>query len=131
MTLIEIMIVVVIVGILAAIALPSYQNHVIRANRAAATACLTEMAQVMERRYSQDMRYNADTAAGLPASQCVTDLNARYGFQLQNLAGRTFTLQATPTSLQSDSTCGTLTLNQAGQKTANGSTAANIIRQCW
>ena len=74
MTLIEVMIVVVIVGILAAIAYPSYQNYVIRANRGAATACLLELSQFMERLYTQNMTYSPDPAVPLAALTCRNDL---------------------------------------------------------
>ena len=131
-TLIELMIAVVIVGLLAAIALPSYQAHVVRSNRAAAAACLTEMAQFMERNYTQNMRYNP---AGfvLPDFQCATDLNARYQFSsvAADLGQRTYTLQAVPTTLHTDARCQTLTLNQAGQKGAAGGFDANTVRNCW
>jgi len=52
-TLIEVMVVVAIVGILAAIAYPSYQEHVRRANRAEARGILLEMAQLLERNYTK------------------------------------------------------------------------------
>lgn len=129
-TLIEVMITVVIIGILASIAYPSYQNYVIKTNRAAAKACLTELAQFMERSYTQNMAYNP---AGfvLPANECRNVLVNRYTFTLTNLNARTFTLSAVPTTIQNDSDCGTLTLNQAGQKGAAGGTDAAVVRQCW
>ena len=57
-TLIELMIVVVIVGILASIALPSWQGYVVRANRAAAKADLNELTLFMERQFTSRGRYD-------------------------------------------------------------------------
>ncbi|CAM5214888.1 type IV pilin protein [Alishewanella longhuensis] len=128
-TLIELMVAVAIIGILVAIAYPSYQDYVLRANRTAATACLMEQAQFMERTYTQNLRYNPDGFA-LPAIQCEQELAARYNFALAAVAARTFLLTATPTGIQNDG-CGTLTLNQAGQKGAKGGTAAAAVQECW
>ncbi|MEH8018700.1 type IV pilin protein [Rheinheimera muenzenbergensis] len=130
-TLVELMIAVAIVGILAAVALPSYQAYVQRSNRAAAVACLTEIAQFMERNYTQNMRYNP-VGFVLPAFQCGTELAARYQFSsvAADLGQRTYTLQAVPTTLQQDN-CGTLTLNQAGRKGAAGGFDATTVRNCW
>lgn len=130
-TLVELMVAVAIVGILASIALPSYQAYVIRTNRAAAVACLTELAQFMERNYTQNMRYDP---AGfiLPQLQCADQLSARYQFGSVDaaLGQRTYTLQAVPTTIQQDD-CGTLTLDQAGRKGANGGFDVELVRQCW
>lgn len=130
-TLVELMVVVAIVGILASIALPSYQAYVIRTNRAAAVACLTELAQFMERNYTQNMRYDPAGFA-LPELQCSDQLSARYQFSSVDaaLGQRTYTLQAVPTTIQQDD-CGTLTLDQAGRKGANGEFDVELVRQCW
>lgn len=129
-SLIELMVVVAIVGIMVAIAYPGYQNYIIGANRTSATACLTELAQFMERSYTQNMAYNP-VGMVLPQSQCRNDLQARYSFTLNNLTARTYTLSAAPTALQKDTECGTLTLNQAGQRGAAGGTDAAVVRACW
>src|SRR5690606_41468479 len=64
-TLIEVMVVMVIIGILAAIALPSYQEHVRQTRRAEVAALLLENAQLLERHYTRHGRYDSGTPTGL------------------------------------------------------------------
>jgi type IV pilus assembly protein PilE len=128
-TLIEVMIVVVIIGILAAIAIPSYTNYVTRTNRAAARSCMLEFAQFMERRYTSQQNYDVGAA---PVLGCQTDgnLNTRYTITVDTLAQNTYRVVATPVGAQitSDTACGTLTLDQAGTRTESG---ASDVAQCW
>ena len=127
-TLIELMITVAIIGILAAIAYPSYQSHVLRTQRGAAKACLSELAQFMERHYTTNLTY-ADAA--LPNLECSTqgNLALRYDFTASNLARRTYTITATAKGPQAkDTDCGNLTLNQAGIRGATGTKGPDY---CW
>jgi len=128
-TLIELLIAVAIVGILAAIAYPSYQDSVRRSWRASAAGCLSELAQGMERRFTGASSY---VGTSLPASNCPTEgaMPTRYTFSFPAAATATaFTLQAVPVSggPQAGDSCGTLTINQLGQKTASGGSVAD----CW
>jgi type IV pilus assembly protein PilE len=127
-TLIEVMITVAIIGILMAVAYPSYLNHILRSNRTAAEACLTELSQFMERSYTSTFSYQNIV---LPDLACMTDLDARYTFSLTNQAARTYTANATPIGLQLKDDCGTLVLNQAGAKGANGGFDIAEVRRCW
>ncbi len=61
-TLIELMIVVAVIAILAAIAYPSYQDSVRKSRRADAKAALLDLAQFMERNYTTANRYDQNSA---------------------------------------------------------------------
>lgn len=126
-TLIEIMITVLIVGVLAAIALTSYQRNVVETRRKAATACLIESAQAFERFYTTNLTY---VDAPLTGVQCRNDLAAFYTFTAEDVAQRAFRLVATAQGVQAsrDSACATLALNQAGQRFV-GTTAGGGA--CW
>lgn len=136
-TLIEVMIVVAVIAILAAVAYPSYQDSVIKTRRSAAQGCLVEMAQFMERFYTTNMRYD-QTAATPPVAvalanpSCRADMAAFYTFSFvtNEPTQTTYTLQAVPQGSQvaDNARCGTLTLTQAGTKGRSGSAA---LRDCW
>jgi type IV pilus assembly protein PilE len=126
-SLMELMIVVAIVGILAAVALPSYQEHVLRTRRVTAASCLMEHAQQMERQYATGMSY----VVALPAASCRTDLTGFYTFAFGTgePTATTFKIEATPTGAQTgDTRCNVLSINQQGVKTVSG---AGGVADCW
>lgn len=114
-TLIELMVTVAIVAILAAIAIPSYQEQVRKSRRGQAKADLVEYAQMAERFHSINNTY-----VGFAPPTAVSPRTgvAHYSIVPTNRTARTFTLTATPTSAaQSADRCGVLTINQAGRRT--------------
>jgi len=119
-TLIELLITVAIIGIIAAIAFPLYQNQVERTRRTTATADLLELSQWMERRYSNGFDYrDAGNNPTLPFTQSPQNGTAFYNISFSVNATRdAFTLQAVPTGGQANDDCGTLTLDEQGTRGA-------------
>lgn len=131
-TLIEVMIVVTIIAILAAIAYPSYQNQVRDARRADAAGVLTEAAQWMERFYTENGRYDRNRAGAatgglFPFTRAPIDGTVAYNVRLSAVAQNSFTVEAVPTGPQAGDACGNLTLTNTGTKGASGGAVAD----CW
>ena len=140
-TLIEILIVVAVIGILAAIAYPAYQDQVRKSRRGQVKADLTELAQLLERNFTEANRYDQDSqlnAIAIPLPPAVPtppffNQSPRTGTTFYNISGvltpSTFTLSAAPTGAQTGDPCGTYTLNQAGTKNVTGGSLTPA--DCW
>ena len=130
-TLIEVMIVVAIIAILAAVAYPSYQESIRRTARADAQSDMLEIAQIAERFFTANNQYAA-TRAGvafvIPFAQSPRSGAARYNFNIAFPTPQTFVLQAVPVAPQTADVCGTLTLNQLG---VTGPNLGTDGRPCW
>ncbi len=135
-TLIEMMIVVGVIGILAAVAYPSYTEYRIKSRRADCKAVMLTAASALERRFSIDNRYplEGDTEAEpvpiadpLAGFSCpLSDDPANYDLAYEVADDRaSFTLTATPTAIQAADSCGTLTLTNTGARSASGTGS------CW
>src|SRR5690606_33291384 len=124
--LIELMVVVAIIGIIAAIAYPAYNDFLVKGRRSAAATCLQQNAQFMERYYTTNMSY----ADAQDPELCDPDLNGFYAISFSGaVTDRAYIIQAVPTSRQPDGLCGTLTINQQGVRTEAGSAAS--AAECW
>lgn len=129
-TLIELMIVVGVVAILSAIAIPSYRQHVIKTRRAAAAGCLLEVSQLAERQYTTTMAYDAPAVPDITGMQCRNDLANFYNIILAVPSATTYTASAQPNGTsQNDPKCGTLSTNQTGAKMKSGTAAT--VQECW
>jgi type IV pilus assembly protein PilE len=131
-TLIELMLVVAVIGVLAAIVYPSYQDSVRKARRTEARAALASVAQLMERYYTESNTYATATivagATGTIPYDNKTE-NQYYDIQFTGALNATqFTIQATPHAgtTQANDTCTSFTLDQTGARGATPSVA-----ECW
>lgn len=111
-TLIELMVVVAVVAILAAIALPSYQDALRKSRRGQAKADLVELAQIAERHRTVQGSY---ATWAPPFTTSPKSGTSHYDIALIRTASA-FTLTATPSAGQANDSCGTLAINQAGQR---------------
>lgn len=137
-TLIELLITMVIVGILTAIAVPSYGAYVLRTARADARASVLQATQFMERFYAVNSAYDQmrdGTPVQLPTALAESPANGtiRYNISLTagNLTPSSYSIQAAPTGPSVTDECGTLTLSSIGVRGATGLPTAAGIAKCW
>lgn len=117
-SLVELMVTVAIVGILAAIAIPSYQRYMMNSNRAGAQSHLLDIAQAQQQ-YFADNRSYAATLADLNSMSTPDGVSKYYTITIDVTAGPppTFTATATPKAGTMQASDVTLTINNAGTKT--------------
>jgi type IV pilus assembly protein PilE len=125
---VELMIVVAIVAILAAIALPSYQAQIAKSRRAEGRASLLQAASQMERYFTERSTYATASLGPAPGVYPSATEHGYYALSLTNLTASTFTLNAVPAGIHVGDPCGTLTYTEQGAKGFTGSVDASL---CW
>ncbi len=125
-SLIELMIAVVVVGILAAVAYPSYQEHVRKGRRAAAQGYLMDLAQ-RQQQYFLDNRGFASAASALGYASTPAEVSPYYTVAITVVAGPppSYSITASPAGSQTSDNCGSLTITAAGAKTSSAGS------NCW
>ncbi len=137
-TLLELMAVVVILGILASIAIPSYRSYLLRAQRTDATATLLRVAAAQEKFYLQNNTYASNdqlddappAGLGIPATE--------HGYYTLAIASDNLTLRFTAGAAAkaagpqaTDKECASFTIDQAGTRGAKNSSDAENTAACW
>lgn len=132
-SLIELMIVVLIIGVLASLAVTTYSRYVVKTNRAAAATVLLGIANRQEQYFLDAREYAADMATlGASAPPEVAEHYTIATTAANNATPPTFQVTATPISGSSqaarDTKCATLTLTSAGVKSKSGT---GSVQDCW
>ncbi len=133
-TLVEMVIVLIILGVLSAVAIPSYSDHLRKSARQEAKQLLLQAAVRQETQLLRTGAYAATmTALGYDADTVATG-SGRYTVQVQSSSATGFVLAATPTGKggQDDDPCGAFTVNHLGERgITTSATPAPTARSCW
>jgi type IV pilus assembly protein PilE len=137
-TLVEVLVVVTIVAISAAIAIPNYTAYVSRSYRSDARGKLLEAATWMQRRYTESSPPAYPTGT-LPTALAQSPYpgTARYNLSIATGSSATaYSLEAAPTGNMSSDECGTFTVDNFGTKglTVGGTaqaTTSSLFVNCW
>jgi len=127
-TLLELMIVVIIIAILSAIAIPSYRKYAVRTHRLDAQRVLMDLAGRQERYFYSHNTYT-DTLGDL--SGTATMAGQYYSISIPSASSTDYTVTATAVGTQQkdDALCQSLSLDRAGIRTSTGSTTDDP--KCW
>jgi len=133
-TLIELLIVVVIVGVLASVAYPSYLESSRKSRRSDAKIALVDLASRLERYYSENNTFATATIASNPSTDVLSSASSpdgHYTLSITSKSATTFTINATIASgggQVGDAKCGNFSLTNTGLQTVSGTESASY---CW
>jgi len=127
-TLLELMIVVIIIAILSAVAVPSYRNYAVKTHRTDAQRVLMDLAGRQERYFYSHNTYT-DTLADL--SGTTTMAGQYYAISIPSASSTDYTVTATAigTQQKDDALCQSLSLDRSGGRTSTGS--SDNDPKCW
>lgn len=124
MTLIELVIVVTLLAILMALAIPAYTHHSLRVHRSEAIRLLLQASLCQEHVYASNDHY--DTSQCLPGSEFN---RYQLGYQTENSQSQSYTAIATPAGAQTEDICGSLSLDQSGFRSISADGVS--VSKCW
>ena len=131
-TLIELMVVIAVLGIIIALGYPSYRDQVMKARRAEGMGELLELADKLERYFSDQV---PGTYAGATLGTAATNIHTAYtadGHYLLNIDSAdavSFTVRATPQGGQANDKCGIFIVDSLGNQSLSGNSIG--VDQCW
>lgn len=136
-SLIELLITLAVLGIVIAVALPSYRDHVVRSSRAAAQTELVELAAVQEKIYLNSNAYTASVTApyngtdtGGLGKTSGTTADAKYALTLVR-AGQSYTLTATPVAGSTQQNDGAFSIASNGVRACVEPPASWCVKGAW
>jgi type IV pilus assembly protein PilE len=135
----ELMITLAIVGIIAAVAYPSYLEQIRKTRRSDCSGALASLGNAMERHYTVNSTYLGAAASGantgapaIFATSCPVDGGtATYNLTIAAATASTYTIQAAPTGPHSGDKCGNFTLTNTGLKGVASAATGVTWEQCW
>ncbi len=138
-SLIELMVVVAIVGMLAAIAYPSFTEEVKKSRRADAQGALLGLANAMERHYTETGAYTgAGTVGGNTGAPTIFSTKSPvdgtvkyYDLTIKAVTGTTYELWAEKSGAQESDICGDLTLTNSGLRGIDSPDTGVTVADCW
>lgn len=131
-SLLELLIALAVIGLITAIALPTYQESTLRSGRADGKSALMQVAAAQERYYSANNTYSTNAAPfANPPEATIDSPDGKYEISVSACSGGTiancFVATATPQGSQTNDVCTSLTIDSTGVRGATGAPA----EECW
>jgi type IV pilus assembly protein PilE len=128
-TLVELMITVAVIGLLSAIAYPSYQQQVAKGRRTDAKQSLLELSQKLERYYTERGTY-ANATLGAGGIYPNVSSGGYYSLAITAQSADGFTVRATPVGNQVGDACDSFQYNQLGEQSVGANATMSAVK-CW